>query len=109
MVSFLRSCCRSFNTTHHYQGGEPLEEDVVVVLDPDTGEVVRSWGRGLFLLPHGVTVDDRGNTWLTDVALHQVFKVRAPRLTPGHWGHGFPNGSGCYLEFYLQVIFKDII
>ncbi|XP_071514811.1 peptidyl-alpha-hydroxyglycine alpha-amidating lyase 2-like [Panulirus ornatus] len=78
---------QSFNTTHHYQGGDPLDEDVVVVLDPETGEVVRSWGRGRFLLPHGITVDDRGNTWLTDVALHQVFKFAAdggePLLTLG--------------------------
>ena len=48
-----------------------------MVLDPESGSVVRSWGAGRFLLPHGVTVDQWGNTWLTDVALHQVLKVRA--------------------------------
>lgn len=25
-------------------------------------------------MPHGLTVDSEGNVWLTDVALHQVFK-----------------------------------
>ena len=66
-----------FNATHHYQGEEAaIGEDVVLVLDPESGSVVRSWGSGRFLLPHGVTVDQSGNTWLTDVALHQVFKVR---------------------------------
>lgn len=25
-------------------------------------------------MPHGITVDAVGNVWLTDVALHQVFK-----------------------------------
>ncbi|XP_050687178.1 peptidyl-alpha-hydroxyglycine alpha-amidating lyase 2-like isoform X4 [Eriocheir sinensis] len=66
---------RTFNVTHHYQGEDgPLGEDVVLVLDPESGAVVRSWGAGHFLLPHGLTVDQRGNTWLTDVGLHQVFK-----------------------------------
>ncbi|CAH2218585.1 jg13580 [Pararge aegeria aegeria] len=27
-----------------------------------------------FYMPHGITVDKEGNVWLTDVALHQVFK-----------------------------------
>ncbi|XP_045113626.1 peptidyl-alpha-hydroxyglycine alpha-amidating lyase 2-like isoform X2 [Portunus trituberculatus] len=70
---------RMFNATHHYQGEEAaIGEDVVLVLDPESGSVVRSWGAGRFLLPHGVTVDQWGNTWLTDVALHQVLK-----FTPG--------------------------
>lgn len=72
---------RTFNVTHHYQGEDgPVVEDVVLVLDADSGAVVRSWGSGRFLLPHGVTVDQRGNTWLTDVGLHQVFKVNVPRM-----------------------------
>lgn len=25
-----------------------------------------------FFMPHGLTIDHEGNTWLTDVALHQV-------------------------------------
>jgi len=25
-----------------------------------------------FYMPHGLTVDDKGNLWVTDVALHQV-------------------------------------
>ena len=28
-------------------------------------------------MPHGLTVDSQGNVWLTDVALHQVFKFAA--------------------------------
>ena len=28
----------------------------------------------LFFLPHMVTVDSQNNVWMTDVALHQVFK-----------------------------------
>lgn len=46
-----------------------------MVLDPNSGAVVSSWGSGLFYLPHGLTVDRHDNIWLTDVAMHQVFKV----------------------------------
>lgn len=27
-------------------------------------------------MPHGITVDNEFNIWITDVALHQVFKLR---------------------------------
>lgn len=40
-----------------------------------------------FYLPHGLTVDGEGNYWMTDVALHQVFKFseegKEPLLTLG--------------------------
>jgi hypothetical protein len=43
------------------------------------GKLVRSWGAGMFLFPHGATVDRDGNLWLTDARGdagkgHQVFK-----------------------------------
>ncbi|KAK7085482.1 hypothetical protein SK128_021970 [Halocaridina rubra] len=72
----------TFNASHHFQGEGPVEEDVVMVLDPQTGDVVKSWGKGKFLLPHGITVDQKGNTWLTDVALHQVFKFKRDSEEP---------------------------
>ncbi|KAJ7339646.1 hypothetical protein OS493_006053 [Desmophyllum pertusum] len=38
-------------------------------------------------MPHGLTIDHEGNTWLTDVAMHQVFKfprgAKHPTLTLG--------------------------
>lgn len=27
-------------------------------------------------MPHGISVDPQGNVWLTDVALHQVFRFK---------------------------------
>lgn len=33
-----------------------------------------------FYLPHGISVDLVGNLWLTDVALHQVFRYRNDNL-----------------------------
>ena len=43
------------------------------------GKLLASWGQGLFLFPHGATVDRDGNLWVTDARGngtmgHQVFK-----------------------------------
>lgn len=71
------SICRSFNTTYNYQRAQqgPIAEDTVFTLDENTGAVLSSWGGGMFYMPHGLTVDQYDNVWVTDVALHQVFKV----------------------------------
>jgi sugar lactone lactonase YvrE len=42
------------------------EVPVVMKLDPATGEVVASFGGGMFIRPHGVHVDREGNIWVTD-------------------------------------------
>lgn len=49
--------------------------DTVLTLDKTTGEVISSWGKDMFYMPHGITIDHHSNTWITDVAMHQVFKV----------------------------------
>lgn len=53
---------------------ELLEDPAVFVIDADTGRLIASWGARTFLVPHGITVDDSNNVWVTDVGLHQVFK-----------------------------------
>lgn len=53
---------------------EPISTPTVWVFDGATGQFLRSWGAGLFIMPHGLTVDADDNLWLTDVGLHQVFK-----------------------------------
>ncbi len=47
----------------------------------DTGEVIRPWGDNFFYLPHMMSIDKRGNYWLTDVATHQVFMFEPSDLT----------------------------
>ncbi|XP_022106614.1 peptidyl-glycine alpha-amidating monooxygenase B-like [Acanthaster planci] len=59
-----------------------IQSDVVLMMDPDSGYVLHSWGAGRFYMPHGITTDHEGNIWLTDVALHQVFK-----FTPDEMKH----------------------
>jgi len=53
---------------------DTLKDDAVLQVDANTGRLIRSWGGGRFLVPHGITIDDRNNVFLTDVGLHQVFK-----------------------------------
>ena len=45
--------------------GEPSGLDVVLKFDPD-GRLVRSFGQGMFVFPHGIHVDREGNVWVTD-------------------------------------------
>jgi DNA-binding beta-propeller fold protein YncE len=51
-----------------------LTEPTVLELDAGTGKLIHSWGAGMFLVPHGITIDAQNNVFLTDVSLQQVFK-----------------------------------
>jgi peptidylamidoglycolate lyase len=53
---------------------EPIAGATVSVIDAKIGKLVASWGAGLFIMPHGLTIDREDNVWLTDVGLYQVFK-----------------------------------
>ena len=57
------------------------ELDPIFKFDRNTGEVLTSFGAGLFVTPHGIHVDSEGNVWVTDFAGneagtkgHQVIK-----------------------------------
>ncbi|XP_026310093.1 peptidyl-glycine alpha-amidating monooxygenase isoform X16 [Piliocolobus tephrosceles] len=67
----------SFDSKFVYQqiGLGPIEEDTILVIDPNNAAVLQSSGKNLFYLPHGLSIDKDGNYWVTDVALHQVFKL----------------------------------
>ncbi|KAH8401522.1 hypothetical protein KR009_006209 [Drosophila setifemur] len=78
-----------------YRG--PIMQNTILALDPQTGTVQYEWGKNFFYMPHGLTVDPEDNVWLTDVAMHQVFKFPPrggggkPLLTLGEM---FKPGSG---------------
>ncbi|XP_012577268.1 PREDICTED: peptidyl-glycine alpha-amidating monooxygenase isoform X4 [Condylura cristata] len=67
----------SFDSKFVYQqrGLGPIEEDTILVIDPNNAAVLHSSGKNLFYLPHGLSIDKDGYYWVTDVALHQVFKL----------------------------------
>lgn len=80
---------------------ENPDRDPIFKFDKDTGEVMTSFGAGLFVLPHGLHVDEEGNVWVTDsmgnaagTKGHQVIKFSPDgevllRLgTPGRPGSG---------------------
>ncbi|KAI8036308.1 hypothetical protein M5D96_010901 [Drosophila gunungcola] len=78
-----------------YRG--PIRESTILALEPATGKVQYDWGKNFFYMPHGLTVDPEENVWLTDVAMHQVFKF-PPRGGDGKplltLGEAFKPGSG---------------
>ncbi|XP_077099431.1 peptidyl-glycine alpha-amidating monooxygenase B isoform X2 [Siphateles boraxobius] len=67
----------SFNMNGMYQQKDlgPIQQPSIMVVDPVKGRVLRASGRNMFYLPHGITTDKNDNYWVTDVALHQVFKL----------------------------------
>jgi len=47
----------------------------ILAFNATSGELKSMWGENMFWMPHGLTVDKYDNIWVTDVGLHQVFKV----------------------------------
>ncbi|KAG1680340.1 hypothetical protein FOA52_015430 [Chlamydomonas sp. UWO 241] len=92
----------AFRADHVIQYAEAIPWDVVLRVDPSTGEVVSSWGRGVFSMPHMLSLDHEGNVWVADAGLHQVLKftpsgqllmsVGTPRV-PSSLGGGLGSGS----------------
>jgi peptidylamidoglycolate lyase len=86
----VHCCFSTFNSDDTYAGDHslPIDEETIYELDPITGSEIRKWGENMFYVPHGLSIDNEGNYWITDVALHQVFKFgpgrgRQPLLVMG--------------------------
>ena len=63
------------------------------------GKLLTSWGAGMFIFPHGATVDRDGNLWLTDARGengkgHQVFKFSPDGKVLMTLGRAGVSGSG---------------
>ncbi|XP_064165522.1 peptidyl-glycine alpha-amidating monooxygenase B isoform X1 [Anguilla rostrata] len=67
----------SFDSRFEYQQRSlgPIQQSTILLVDPAKGTVLKASGRNMFYLPHGITTDKDNNYWVTDVALHQVFKL----------------------------------
>jgi hypothetical protein len=55
-------------------GGASATVDPIFQFQP-SGTLVKSFGAGMFVSPHKLTVDDGGNLWMADNGAHQVFKM----------------------------------
>jgi peptidylamidoglycolate lyase len=53
---------------------EKLKDPAVLEVDAGSGTLINAWGANTFLVPHGITIDQANNVFLTDVGLQQVFK-----------------------------------
>ena len=51
----------------------PANGHPVVVLDAQ-GNLLQSWGKGMFKLPHGIRLDPDGNVWTVDANTSMVYK-----------------------------------
>ena len=88
--------------------------DPILKYDRNTGELLTSFGAGLFVLPHGLHVDDDGNVWVTDLQGnangdmgHQVFKFSPEGevlLTLGVAGQPLNDSEGVNLNGPTDVI-----
>ncbi|XP_038076375.1 peptidyl-glycine alpha-amidating monooxygenase B-like [Patiria miniata] len=65
-----------FSADNHYMEVDKgrIKNSTVLVFDKEMGHMKQQWGTNMFFMPHGLSIDHEGNIWLTDVALHQIFK-----------------------------------
>jgi sugar lactone lactonase YvrE len=64
-----------------------------------SGRLLKTWGEGMFIFPHGATVDRDGNLWVTDARGdvgkgHQVFKFNPDGKLLMTLGKAGVSGSG---------------
>uniref|UniRef100_A0A1B6DI40 Peptidylamidoglycolate lyase n=1 Tax=Clastoptera arizonana TaxID=38151 RepID=A0A1B6DI40_9HEMI len=74
----------TFDINHNYLLRDlgPISKPTIIVYDPVLGTVLQEWGEKIFFIPHGISVDHEDNLWLTDVALHQIFKFSPLSTNP---------------------------
>ena len=87
---------------------DPIAHATVWVFDAVTGRRLESWGAGLFVMPHGITIDRDDNVWLTDVGRHQVFKFSPDgRLLLALGEAGVPGNDERHFNLPTDVVVAD--
>jgi peptidylamidoglycolate lyase len=41
--------------------GKPIESKTILIIDRNTGQLLNAWGESLFIMPHGLKVDQQNN------------------------------------------------
>jgi sugar lactone lactonase YvrE len=74
--------------------GKLKPHDTIYKFDPK-GNVVKSFGAGMFIWPHGLHVDREGNVWATDAASEEAVNIAAKAgVKAGHFVRKFsPDGQ----------------
>ena len=87
---------------------ELIQSPTVFVLNGETGDLLESWGADMFVMPHGLTIDNEDNLWLTDVGLHQVFKFdRAGNLLMTLGERGVAGEDSSHFNMPTDVAIAD--
>jgi len=73
---------KSFGRDYKLLAPNLIGEDVIVTLDPDSGKPLKAFGKNMFMMPHGLTIDGDGNHYVTDVGLHQVMRFPPNETKP---------------------------
>jgi hypothetical protein len=53
----------------------PIEAPTILVFDTETGVLLDSFGEGLFVVPHGLAVDEQDHIWATDARSDLVVEL----------------------------------
>ena len=103
-----------FHRAERVWEGEEIElkfiaSPTVLILDVETGDLIDQWGAEMFVMPHGLTIDNEDNIWVTDVGLHQVFKFdHAGNLLMTLGERGVPGKDASHFNMPTDVaIFPD--
>ena len=108
-----------FDAKHNYlKRDDVIKEDAVIVIHPDSGHIIDSFGSNQFYLPHGMNIDSKGNIWMTDVALHQVVRyskdnlhkpdlVLGEKFVPGKDDHHFCKPTDVVISSNGRVFISD--
>src|SRR6185503_13563911 len=52
----------------------PIRPPTIMSFDGKSGRLLKTWGAGMFLNPHGMAIDHADNVWITDCGRQQVLK-----------------------------------
>jgi streptogramin lyase len=90
-------------TLYLLQRGE--KADPVLAVDRD-GHLLRSWGKGLYKIPHSIRIDPQGNVWTVDASSSVVLKYspRGEKLMEIDVG-GQPANSGSAFNGATDIAF----
>lgn len=76
----------------------PISGPVLLKISSE-GELLSTWGRGVFYMPHGLRVSTTGQYWFTDVARHQILKtnqgMKKISVLGSKFVPGFTNNQFC--------------
>ena len=73
-----------------------IKENTIIEIDNSSGEIINAWGADMFIMPHGLEIDNENNVWITDVGLHQVIKYDSNGKELMVLGKEFEPGSDSY-------------